>query len=95
LQGYDYTSAGAYFVTICTWNRQFLFEDAEIAKIVEETWLETPDHFPLTSVDAYVVMPNHFHGIVFLERAVGAQHGACLRSLAGGRGHSVRHGRAE
>ncbi|MEK7441298.1 MAG: transposase, partial [Chloroflexota bacterium] len=101
LQNYDYTQAGAYFITICTYNREFLFGDVvngemmlnDYGRIVEEYWNETPTHFPNVETDAFVVMPNHIHGIIVIAKSVkaqsagthigphvGAQHAAPLRA---------------
>jgi REP element-mobilizing transposase RayT len=83
LKNYDYSSAGYYFVTIVSHNRKNIFGeiiDSEIilnplGRIVENTWQEMPTHFPYVNVDSYVVMPNHFHGIVIInEEIIGAQH---------------------
>jgi len=75
LKGYDYSSNGAYFVTICTERRERLFGGItndemmknEAAKIVETVWRELPERFPGVVLDIFVVMPNHFHGIIFLS----------------------------
>ncbi len=77
LKGYDYSQKGAYFVTICAHNRERLFggivdgemrlNDAGYA--VEKWWLELPHKFPLVKMDEYVIMPNHFHGIVVIVGA--------------------------
>jgi putative transposase len=64
LQGYDYSQAGAYFVTICTNDRALFFEDNAIREIAERCWLEIPDHFPTVELDEHIVMPNHVHGII-------------------------------
>src|SRR3990172_7834035 len=82
LRGYDYAQAGAYFVTICTQNRECLFGEVvdgqmvlnDPGKILESVWSELPDHYPGVDVDAFVIMPNHIHGIVIL---VGAGPRAC------------------
>ena len=74
LAQYDYTSAGAYFVTICTNQGDCLFGcivDGEMqlndaGKMVEQCWLDTCRGFAGVVADEYVVMPNHFHGILFL-----------------------------
>ncbi len=84
LRGYDYTQAGAYFVTIVTRNRECLFGaivDGEMrlneaGQKVAECWDALPAHFPNVELDAFVVMPNHVHGIVVIADdadAVGAQ----------------------
>src|SRR3990170_3192824 len=82
LSGYDYAQAGAYFLTICTQNRECLFGDvvegqtalSGPGEMVESAWHGLPEHYPGVAIDAFVVMPNHIHGIVIL---VGAGPGAC------------------
>lgn len=74
LPGYDYTQAGAYFVTICTHNRQCLFGaivNSEMlpnhaGRVAEACWLAIPNYFPRVKLDAYVIMPNHVHGIIVI-----------------------------
>jgi REP element-mobilizing transposase RayT len=82
LQGFDYSQTGAYFVTICTRERACIFGeviDGEMrlnnaGDVVDQCWLAIPRHFPDVDLDAYVVMPNHVHGIVVMtDRAVGAK----------------------
>jgi putative transposase len=87
LPGYDYSQAGAYFVTIVTWQRECLFGDvldgemilSLFGQIADECWRAIPEHFPTVELGAYVVMTNHVHGIVVIRRDesrnhVGAQH---------------------
>lgn len=77
LKGYDYTQSGAYFVTICTQNRDCLFGMVadgdmrlnELGRIVEWTWDDLPNHMDNVQLDAFVVMPNHVHGIVVIKSA--------------------------
>ena len=67
--------AGAYFVTVCTRNRELLFGDIvngtmrlnDTGRAVQQCWDEIPRHFPQVTLDAYVVMPNHVHGIVVIS----------------------------
>jgi putative transposase len=74
LQGYDYTLGGAYFVTICTQDREYLFGEivdsemrlSEIGRVVEEEWIKTATVRKNVGLDAFVVMPNHIHGIVVI-----------------------------
>ncbi len=74
LEGYDYGQEGAYFVTICTYQRVHLFGDvidgemrlSALGQIAFDTWLTIPDHYPHVILDAFVVMPNHMHGIVYI-----------------------------
>ena len=74
LQGYDYSQAGAYYVTIVTYQRDCLFGeivDGEMhinayGEIVQKWWDEIPIHFPNVELGAFVIMPNHVHGIIFI-----------------------------
>ncbi|MEW5925695.1 MAG: transposase, partial [Candidatus Zixiibacteriota bacterium] len=69
LTDYDYASEGAYFVTICTHNKQCLFGDiidgemqlSVYGQIVRDEWLITPQKQPNILLDEFIVMPNHFH----------------------------------
>jgi putative transposase len=72
--GYDYSRSGAYFVTVCSLRRERLFgwvsgdvmvENAN-ASMMRECWLDLPDHYPRVSLDAFVIMPDHIHGILIL-----------------------------
>ena len=75
LKGYDYSQAGAYFVTICI--NQGLHTLGEIrnsrmypsqsGEMVQTVWDELPLHYPGVAVDAFVLMPNHVHGIIVLQ----------------------------
>lgn len=72
LTDYDYSQKGAYFVTICTHQRQHLFGKIEademilnhLGKIVDECWLKLPAHFANITINHYVIMPNHVHAII-------------------------------
>ncbi len=74
LHGYDYTQAGAYFVTICVQDRHCAFgkvidgimRQSPIGEVAYRFWQEISDHFTHVTLDAFVVMPNHVHGIVFI-----------------------------
>ena len=67
LPGYDYASAGAYFVTIVVRERELLFEHESYGDAVRKAWLALPFTNPHVKLDTYVVMPNHFHGIIWLD----------------------------
>ena len=75
LKVYDYTQQGAYFVTICTHQRNCLFGeivDGEIklntnGEIARDSWLSIPRHFKNVELDEFVIMPNHLHGIIIIE----------------------------
>jgi REP element-mobilizing transposase RayT len=89
LPGYDYSQAGATFVTIVSHKRLNIFGSivngkvdlSQSGQLVEQTWLEIPLHFPRVMLDAYVIMPNHVHGILNIndDRAVGATHASPLQ----------------
>jgi len=72
LRDYDYSQPGFYFVTICTHERRLLFGnviDGEMVlnaagKLVELVWCDLLNHYVHVELDEFVVMPNHFHGIV-------------------------------
>ena len=72
LQGYDYSQPGAYFVTVCTRNKEFLFGEVadgemvlnDYGHIVEEEWHRSSDIRREIRLDAFVVMPNHLHGVL-------------------------------
>ncbi len=76
LQTWDYGWNGAYFVTICTQNRECFFGKivngdmrlSETGKIAHNFWIEIPDHFPFVKLGEFVVMPNHVHGIVIIDK---------------------------
>ena len=80
LRGVDYSEPGAYFITICAARHRDIFGKIEndrvalspLGEIVRACWVEIPDHFASASVQEFVVMPNHVHGIVGLT--VGARY---------------------
>jgi putative transposase len=75
LKGYDYTQPGAYFITIVTHDRRRLFGGivdgrmrlSPFGEIARDAWLDTVIHQPAVALDAFVVMPDHFHGIVVIR----------------------------
>jgi len=75
LKGWDYSSAGYYFVTICTRDRLCTFGTviegvmrlSPIGEIARTLWQEIPDHAQGVDLDEFVVMPNHVHGIVVIR----------------------------
>ena len=74
LRSYDYSQAGAYFITLCAQKRECLFgavvDDVmrlnDVGRIVQNVWDALPDHYSCVELDSFVVMPNHIHGIVVL-----------------------------
>lgn len=73
---WDYGADAAYFVTICTKDRIRYFgkvEDgvvdlSDIGKIAYKCWEATPNHFPFVILDEFVIMPNHVHGIIVINK---------------------------
>jgi REP element-mobilizing transposase RayT len=82
LKGYDYAQEGAYFITIVTQTRACSFGEImdrvpqlnDAGRMIRSVWVDMAAHYPGVEIDAFVVMPNHIHGIVFL---VGAGPRAC------------------
>ena len=80
LPEYDYAQADAYYVTIVAWHRECLFGDVvnremklnEVGKIVQWEWKELPKRLQSIELGAFIVMPNHFHGILIFHENVGA-----------------------
>ena len=80
MKGYDYSSAGAYFVTAVTYNRLCLFGDVvgdemhlnEAGIMAQKMWETLPRRFPGIDLDAFVIMPNHIHGVIVINEPVGA-----------------------
>ncbi len=75
LQGYDYSRAGAYFVTLCAHERECLFGEIvsgemrlnDFGRIVMAEWIRSSELRAEVETGEYVVMPNHFHGIVIIR----------------------------
>lgn len=83
LPHYDYSQPGAYFITIVSHQRALLFGKIldglvrlnPAGQIVEWEWQRLAQQFPYVELDAFVVMPNHLHGIIILhDPPVGATH---------------------
>ena len=74
LKDYDYSQTGAYFVTVCSWNKGCVFGDIvdgalqinECGQIVQDEWMKTADIRTNVELDEFAVMPNHIHGIIVL-----------------------------
>jgi REP element-mobilizing transposase RayT len=74
LRGYDYRNAGAYFVTICTYQRRCSFGTVrngvmhlnDWGQMVVKIWRAMPDHFPYVILDVFQCMPNHVHFILWI-----------------------------
>ena len=89
LAGYDYAAPGAYFVTIVVRGRECQLGEvtpegtlrlSEMGQAVETEWQALPRRFPQARLDAYVIMPNHLHGIIMVDQG----------TANGGRGEGIR-----
>jgi len=69
LKGYDYARPGAYFVTICVQHRELLLEPEAVRAMIQKWWGKLPGKFPCAETDAFVIMPNHIHGLVVIVGA--------------------------
>lgn len=78
LPGWEYGGNAAYFVTICTKNKMYAFGKVIHGQVVlsllgaaaADCWRRIPEHFPFIRLGEYVVMPNHIHGIVVIEKSI-------------------------
>jgi putative transposase len=66
LAGYDYSRPGAYFITACTKNREFLFASNDARRAALSAWHSVLDIFANIMLGEFVVMPNHIHGIIWI-----------------------------
>ena len=97
LDGYDYSDAGAYFISVVAQGRLCLFGSVvdgelrlnEAGKMVRRVWDGMPDRFPLINMDEFVVMPNHVHGVIFIRQPAPTT-GATSRAPAGVEGTHKR-----
>jgi len=71
LRGYEYSQSGTYFITICTHNRELLFESESVDNMLKNFWEKLPTKFSMVQLDEFVVMPNHVHGIIMIGQPRG------------------------
>ena len=97
LPEYDYSSPGAYFVTVCTHDRRCILSDitvgeglappavelTPIGQCVQEQLLALPSRFPLVHLDHFVIMPNHVHLLVSVADSGGASPSPTLSDVVG------------
>src|SRR5688572_10456660 len=77
LQNWDYGANGTYFITICTKDREHYFGKIsngvvqlnELGLLAQKYWLEIPQHFPFVELGNFVIMPNHTHGILIIDKS--------------------------
>ncbi|KOR35629.1 transposase [Planktothricoides sp. SR001] len=76
LKGYDYSQSGFYFITICCYQRECLFGDIinsqiilnNFGELVKKEWLKSAEIRKEIKLGEFVIMPNHFHGIVIINQ---------------------------
>jgi putative transposase len=76
LQNWDYGANGSYFITICTQDRQHYFGEIinkemqlnVLGEMAEKHWMEIPIHFSFIELGNFVIMPNHMHGILIIDK---------------------------
>ena len=88
LKDYDYSQAGAYFITICTHNRKLYFEKyCRLRNLVKKQWDNIPHRFKNVELDEFVIMPNHIHCIIVIsfDKFVGATLAVAKKYRAGAR----------
>lgn len=79
--GYDYAQAGTVFVTLCTSGRQRLFGEvvdqavslSPAGELVQHAWQCIPERFPGVLIDAWIVMPDHLHGLLMMGAGPGPE----------------------
>ena len=77
LENWDYGANGAYFITICTHKMQHYFGEVyeremqlnELGKLAHDLWQEISNQFPYVELGNFVIMPNHMHGILIINKS--------------------------
>jgi putative transposase len=88
LQTWDYSSDGAYFITICTKNRKEYFGEIrngvmglnEMGCIANKFWVDMLNHFNDIELNEYVIMPNHIHGVIIIRNSAERIHESSLQN---------------
>ena len=78
LKGHDYSGNGSYYITICTCRHIQFFGEIKSGKIIysepgeisRKFWMEIPEHFPFVELDEFIIMPDHLHGIIFIDNSI-------------------------
>jgi len=91
LRGYDYSQAGAYFVTMVAYQREMLFGEVvnggmvlnDFGKIVQWEWLDLPKRFKYLEFGEFIIMPNHIHCILIFREHAGATRQGVTDTLSG------------
>jgi putative transposase len=94
LKNWDYSNNAAYFITICTQNREHYFGKIkngemhlnELGENATRFWLDIPKHFPFIELGNFVVMPNHTHGILIIDKTTNNTNGCDITENVVGNG---------
>jgi putative transposase len=89
LEGFDYRRAGAYFVTFGTWRGSRLLGRIAAGEVslgsagehVRAAWLALPTYYTHVELDAFVVMPDHVHGVIMLSDSLPLERAAPLTEI--------------
>ncbi len=81
LKDYDYSKTGLYFVTVCTGGKEYFLGDISnnkvkltpVGYIAIKLWIKIPEHTDNVTLDKFIVMPNHIHGIIIINPCRGVQ----------------------
>ncbi|GHV03855.1 hypothetical protein FACS189485_07990 [Spirochaetia bacterium] len=90
LKGYDYTQSGLYFITTCVQNREHMFGKIvegemilnDAGETVKMVWDELPQHYFNIQLDAFVIMPDHIHGIIIITEPKSIHAESCSHGLS-------------
>jgi putative transposase len=89
LKVWDYANPWWYFVTINTKNHEYYFGSIvndlmglnKLGEKTQELWNDIPKHYPVVELDYYVIMPNHVHGIIIINKSVETRHASSLQHM--------------
>ncbi len=81
LKNYNYAKNGYYFITICTKNHKPFFGNInndemqlnQLGKITHDIWKKLPEKYPNIKLNSFVIMPNHIHAIIIIEKDINQQ----------------------
>jgi REP element-mobilizing transposase RayT len=99
LKDYDYSQPGAYFITVCSHNHECIFGRISNGtmqlntngKIVQKCWDDLPNHYLNIKLGTFVIMPDHIHGIIFIENDPDDDVGAGLKPAPTKKSKPKRH----
>jgi len=89
LPSWDYSANAPYYVTICTKHKinffgkidKHIIELSPLGETAQNYWLDIPKHFPFVELDEFIIMPNHIHGIIVINKNVETQHFASQNQI--------------